>query len=145
LLVVTIVATLTLFSFYGHLLRPVLGDPVHLLAMVVVAYALLSIPLDALRRIEVDLNLRGRTLLPGRVRGTRAQVALFAAVTAIREGEDSRAVAERLRSVPVEGRARLCRDVAMRCLEGAARYERVKGRLKREAAGWCKVAFKELR
>jgi len=144
LLSVTILATFALFFLYGHFLRPVLGDPVRLLAMVVVAYALLSLPLDALRRIEVDLNLCGRTLLPGRVR-EGARLALSAAATAIGEGEDPRAVAERLRLVPVEGRARLYRDVAVRCLEGAARYERVEGRLRREAAGWCKVAFKEMK
>jgi len=39
----------------------------------------------------------------------------------------------------------MCRDAAVRCLEGAVRYERGEGRLRSEAAGWVNMAFKELR
>ena len=50
-----------------------------------------------------------------------------------------------LRGVDIEGRARLCRDVAARCLEGAARHGRLEGRLRREAAGWIFQMYKEMR
>ena len=58
--------------------------------------------------------------------------------------EDPRVVAERLRAMDVQGRARLCRDVAVRCLEGAARFERLEARLRREAAGWMRMMIKEM-
>ena len=59
--------------------------------------------------------------------------------------EDPRVVAERLRAMDVpDGRARLCRDVAVRCLEGAARFERLEARLRREAAGWMRMMIKEM-
>ena len=58
--------------------------------------------------------------------------------------EDLRVVAERLRAIDVgRGRARLCRDVAVRCLEGAGRFRRLEGRLRREAAGWIRDMVKE--
>jgi len=79
-------------------------DPLQLLAAAVVTYACLSVVADLLRRAEARQNTKGTSLLPRRFRGTRAQVVLITSVTAIREGEDPRAVAERLRSVPVEGR-----------------------------------------
>jgi len=79
-------------------------DPLQLLAAAVVTYAVLSVVADLLRRAEARQNARGTSLLPRRFRGTRARVVLLTSVTAIREGEDPRAVAERLRSVPVEGR-----------------------------------------
>ena len=61
-------------------------------------------------------------------------------------GDDPRAVAGRLRAMDVpEGRARLCRDVAARCLEGAARFGRLEARLRREGAGWIRLMLKEMR
>ncbi len=45
----------------------------------------------------------------------------------------------------VDGRARLCWDVAVRCLEGAARFERLGPRLRREAAGWMRMMIEEMK
>ena len=65
----------------------------------------------------------------------------------LRRLEDNpRAVAGRLWAMDVpKGRARLCRDVAARCLEGGARFERLEGRLRREEAGWINLMYKEMR
>ena len=64
----------------------------------------------------------------------------------VTDDEDPRVVTERLRAMDVpEGRAQLCRDVAMRCLEGAARFERLEVRLRREAVGWTRMMIKEMK
>jgi hypothetical protein len=35
--------------------------------------------------------------------------------------------------------------VAVRCLEGAARFERLEARLHQEAAGWIRMMIKEMK
>ena len=50
----------------------------------------------------------------------------------------------RLRAMDLRGRARLCRDVAVRFLEGAERHTRLAARLRREAEGWRRLMFKEM-
>jgi hypothetical protein len=44
-----------------------------------------------------------------------------------------------------DGRPRFCLGVALRCLEGAGRCDRLEGRLRREAAGWLRQAHKEMK
>ena len=59
--------------------------------------------------------------------------------------EDPRVAAGRLRAMAVEGRARLGRNVAVRCLEGAARFGRLEAMLRREAAGWMRMMIEEMK
>ena len=47
-------------------------------------------------------------------------------------------------AIPQRGRARRCRDVAVRCLGEAARHRRLADRLAREAEGWLRETIKEL-
>jgi hypothetical protein len=55
-------------------------------------------------------------------------------------------IAERLRDVDIcEGRPGLCLDMALRCLEGAARFGRLEGILRRETAGWVRMMIKEMK
>jgi hypothetical protein len=109
-----------------------LGDPLSVLALVFAFIALLAITIPVLRSIPYDRTPSPRTVL-------------LAAAVAIGDGEDPRQIADRLRDVDVpKGRARFCLDIAVRCLERAGTYDRLEGRLRREAAGWMRKAFKEM-
>jgi hypothetical protein len=44
-----------------------------------------------------------------------------------------------------EGRPGLCLDMALRCLEGSARFGRLEAKLRREAAGWMRLMIKEMK
>jgi membrane protein implicated in regulation of membrane protease activity len=70
--------------------------------------------------------------------------AVFAASYLRGRAEDPRVVLERLRGLELRGRARLCREVAARCSEEAARHGRLERRLRGEAAGWLRETIKEL-
>jgi hypothetical protein len=75
--------------------------------------------------------------------GTR--LVLLEAARDIGDGGDPREIAGLLRDVDVqEGRTRLCLDMALRCLEGAARFGRLEARLRQEAAGWVLMLIKEM-
>ena len=108
----------------------VVGYPLEFLVMVVVAILLVSAVADVVAGWWEDVRSpAGRVLL-----------------RAVEGGGDPVRIAERLRAMDVpEGRARLCRDVAVRCLEGAARFGRLEGRLRREAAGWTREMIKEMK
>ena len=112
---------------------PFVGNPVASLVALAVAYLLFSLLADGLSRgwarlgEERPLSRRGACML-------------------VEQGEEPRDAAKRLRAMDVpEGRARLCRDVAVRCLEGAARSGRLEARLRREAAGWLRQMFTEMK
>jgi hypothetical protein len=64
--------------------------------------------------------------------------ALLRAQRAIWLDEDPRVVIMRLRGVGLRGRARLRRDIAVRCLERARRHRRLEGKLIREAEWWIR-------
>ena len=84
--------------------------------------------------------MRGKSLLPRR----GARLVLRAAARVAESGEDVGRAAAGLEALRLRGRARLCRDVAMRCLEQAGRHERLEGRLRREAGRWVREAIEEL-
>jgi hypothetical protein len=64
----------------------------------------------------------------------------------IGNGGNLREIAERLRTMDVpEGRPGLCLDMALRCLEGSARFGRLEAKLRREAAGWMRLMIKEMK
>ena len=112
---------------------PTVGDPVASLVALAVAYALFSMLADGLSVGWARLG--GERLLSRR-----------GACMLMEQGEEPRDAAERLRAMDVPGgRAQLCRDVAVRCLEGAARSGRLEARLRREAAGWLRQMFKEMK
>jgi hypothetical protein len=109
------------------------SDPLSSLVLIFALLSLLAIALPVLGSSPDD-----GTPSPG--------IALLAAADAIGDGEDPRQIAKHLREVDVpEGRPRFCLDVALRCLEGAGRCDRLEGRLRREAAGWLRQADKEMR
>jgi hypothetical protein len=73
-----------------------------------------------------------------------ADRALRRAQRAIWLDEDPRVVIVRLRGVGLRGRARLRRDIALRCLERARRSERLDRSMPREATRWVRAARDEL-
>ncbi len=78
------------------------------------------------------------------VAATPPERALLRGLRAVALGDDPRAVARRLRGVDLpEGRPRLCRDVAARCLERAGGCRRLDRRLRREARRWLRAAVDE--
>ena len=58
---------------------------------------------------------------------------------------DNRSRSDRLLAMDVAGRARLYRDIAVRCHEAADRYSHVGDRLRREAGYYTRLMRKELK
>ena len=102
------------------------------LAVPLAALAVLMLMAGLLRREEARRNARGETLFPARRWAVRrAPRRVLSACL-----RDADGVPERLLALELRGRARLCRDVAVRCLGEAARHRRLADRLAREAEGW---------
>ena len=142
ILMVIAVAALTLFpgildtllTIFGSLdgVRALIGNPLEFLVMVVVATLFISAIVDHMA------GPRDTTAT------TPPERALLRGIRAVGLGDDPRAVARRLRGVDLpEGRPRLCRDVAARCLERAGGCRRLDRRLRREARRWLRAAVDE--
>ena len=116
-------------------------DPVNVLVPLIARVILTPLP-GLLSREEARLNARGETLFPWAVRRAFVPRNVLSACL-LDVGADG--VAGRLRGLPLGGRARLCMDVAVRCLEGAGSHQRLERRLTREAEGRVRQAIKELR
>jgi hypothetical protein len=111
-----------------------LTDPMGAIVLIIALLALLAIVLPDLKESPPI----------GKPPGTDR--VLLEAARDIGDGGDPREIAERLRDVDVqEGRQVLCLDMALRCLEGAARFGRLEARLRREAAGWVRMMIKEMK
>jgi len=110
------------------------------LAVPLAALAVLMLMAGLLRCEEARRNARGETLFLSRRWAVRRAIAPRSVLSAcLRDG-----VPERLVSLELRGWARLCRDVAVRCLGEAARHRRLADRLAREAEGWVRQTIKEL-
>ncbi len=115
-----------------------------------VAVILAASPVPGALQLPVDLVV---ALILGRacalvlldvVEMWRRTAAGQALTRAIRLGEDPHGVIERVRVLELRGRPRLCRNMALRCLERAGRCRRVERGMRREAAMWVRRAREEL-
>jgi hypothetical protein len=106
----------------------VIGDPLWFLVAVVAATLCVSAVADGVAGWWADMRSPVRR-----------------ALRAVEGGGDAREVARRLRGMELQGRIRLCCDVAVRCLEGAGRCGRLERRLRRGAAGWLREAIEEMK
>ena len=70
---------------------------------------------------------------------------LVSCIRAVESGKDAGRVARRLSQLPLAGRPRLRRDVAVRCLLLSGRLRRLDRRLRREARRWLIEAHKEMK
>ena len=139
----------------GHPTPRAVDWPIVLLAASIIALVLYNTPgaLAAIDPLAGDLcvSLGVLWLVYGAfsllVSGMERGWALWRLRRSLAEGqEDLRLVAEGLRGLDVgRGRARLCRDVAVRCLEGAGRFRRLEAVMRREAAGWMREMKEEMK
>jgi len=123
------VAALALDPGARSALLTLIGDPLEFLVLFATAGLLVSLLADWMVEAWGDAPPR-RALLHG--------------MRAVARGDEPSGVARRLREADVpEGRSRLYRDVAARCLERAGVYGGLERRLSREGRRWLRAAIRE--